>query len=66
MGMGHGPRGGGKPGAKPKDLGQTFKRLMGYLTDTAGAKIRLIIVFVLVICSSGASIPPTSLPPPST
>ncbi len=65
MGMGHGPRGGGKPGAKPKDLGQTFKRLMGYLTDTAGAKIRLIIVFVLVICSSGASIAGTYLLTPA-
>lgn len=64
MGMGHGPKAAESPAPSPGISGQTFKRLMGYLTDTARAKIRLIIVFV-VICSSGANAAGTYLLTPA-
>ncbi|MGI6108419.1 MAG: ABC transporter ATP-binding protein [Eubacteriaceae bacterium] len=66
MGMGHGPGGRNKKApAKPKNLGKTFRRLMSYLADTPMARFKLVIVFILVILGSAATIAGTYLLTPA-
>ena len=52
-GRGKGPKGAAGPGGKPKNAKGSLKRLFGYLKDDTW---KLVVVFIMVVIYSGASI----------